>query len=568
MPNSLRALIIRVLAFTLALFTCAAPCKDVIRLPVPYMQQPDGETCLPTSLCMAMHFLGRTDLTTQTIHELHKTCHYDRYNLPKLVQQFGLHAFPSWLEHAWTRETVEAELRAGRPVILGLDCSRPGHFVLAVGYTDDGKVIIHDPYWKEPGWPFGGPFVTTDWPPLMWRNGVLLRTEAFTSAPRALSGKMVATTSPRTLLPGQAAVAEFAVKNNGTAPWPDEIYLAPVDAYTSAPRDRVSPFAVLTGQGDPVETSGTWISATRVAAPDKKYLAPDDTAYFLVPLRAPNVSEPTSFRENFNLVDGEGHWFSEHWMTGPSNRQMFFRVAVVPRIPGTEKLPLFETAQGGKTVLPWRYKFTTDTATITLTEEDPTPPAESPTTRTLAPPDGAARLKLRTPPGESFQVAFVGDPLARDYHVEAWVYCDYRPGDEPRGYDRYGIFMRDDGTHRLAPKTELESGECILMSYDTDNGRLRCGNFEKGGIGEFRRQSDSTYIKESGWHKMGIRADGTTVTFELDDKPIHVARNVSRFADEAPRAFTAGDCGVFYRSAYPDEAERRGMIFAAFRVDP
>jgi hypothetical protein len=177
-------------------------------------------------------------------------------------------------------------------------------------------------------------------------------------------------------------------------------------------------------------------------------------------------------------------------------------------------------------------------------------------------------LKLRTAPGENFQVAFVGDPLARDYHVESWVYCDYRPGDKEHGYDRYGIFLHDAGAHRIAPKTELENDDCILMSYDTDNGRLRCGNFEKGGMGEFRREREATYIKESGWHKMGIRAEGTTVTFELDGKPLHVARNVSRFADEAPRAFSSGDCGVFYRSAYPEEAERKGVLFAGFKMEP
>lgn len=543
-----------------------SPAKDVIRLPVPYIQQPNGETCLPTSLCMAMHYLGRCELTTDTIQSLHATCHYDRYNVPKLVERFGLHAFPSWLEHAWTRETVEAELRAGHPVILGLDCSRPGHFVLAVGYTDDGKVIIHDPYWKEPGWPFGGPFVTTDWAPLIWRNGIILHTDAFTSAPRAVSGNMTATTAPRTLVPGQQAVVEFAVKNNGTQPWPDEVYLAPVDAYSTNTQERASPFAIVKSDADTGQLSEAWVSQTRVGPPDKKALAPGDVAHFRAPIHAPALTEPTTFRENFNLVDGAGHWFSENWMTGPSNRQMFFRVAVVPKVSGADKLPLIETAEGGKLALPWRFKFPAPNA-ITPGEKPAAPAAENNTTNSLTPPDGSTVLKLRTPPGESFQVAFVGDPLARDYHVQAWVYCDYRPADKDRGYDRYGIFMHDAGQHRIGPKTELENDDCILISYDTDNGRVRCANFEKGGLADFRRESDATYIKQSGWHKMGIRAEGSTVTFELDDKPIHVARNVSSFADEAPTAFSSGDCGVYYRSAYPDEAERRGVQFAGFKME-
>lgn len=539
---------------------------------------------------MAMHFLGRCDLTSETILQLHATCQYDRYNVPALVRKFDLYAFPSWLEHAWTRQTVEAELRAGRPVILGLDCSRVGHFVLAVGYTDDGKVIIHDPYWKESGWPFGGPFVTTDWPTLMWRNGIILHTDPFTSGPRTVSGSLVATTSPRTLLPGQDGIAEFAIKNNGQDPWPAELYLAAVDAYSTSPQERASPFAVLAD--DPNATSGTWISRSRVAKTDHQ-VAPGDVAYFRVPLHAPNVTEPTSYRENFNLLDGDGHWFSEDWRTGPSNRQVFFRTAVVPQVPGADKLPLIETAAGGRPALPWRFKNakdvaitvamnapsrdatsvkadeTTETATETSADEPTSRRRFVATTITTSPAlaADAQALKLSLTPGHNFETAFVGDPLARDYHVEAWVYCDYRPAEKDRGYDRYGIFMRDSGQHRIAPKTELENGDCVVMCYDSDNGRLRCGNFETGGIMDFRTRQ-STYIKGSGWHKFGIRGEGTTITFELDGASIHVVRNAPRYAEEAPRAFTSGDCGVFYRSLFPNESDRKGMYFAGFRVDP
>lgn len=558
-----------------------AAARDVVRLPVPYIQQPDGNTCLPTSLCMAMHFMGRCDLTTETIYTLHKTCRFDRYNLPGLVAQFGLYAFPSWLEHAWTRETVEAELRAGRPVILGLDCSRAGHFVLAVGYTDDGRVIIHDPYWKETGWDFGGPYVTTDWAPLIWRNGIILRGEPFPQAPRDISATLVATTAPRTMIAGTQALAEFAVRNNGRAPWPKGVVLAAVDAYATRTAERQSPLAVLSGDPSTSSAFGTWLSASRVCAPKPTtssldVIAPGEVAYFRVPLRAPATlpeKKPVTLRENFNLLAPDGKWFSDHFQTGPSNRQIHFRVAVVPPPPDKVDLPMVETVANGKPMLPWRVKngglenLTVATHAPALTFPDP---ATSQPLPALELPQGPA-LRLLPPIGTNFQTAFTGDPLGTDYRVEAWMYCDIRPQDAARGFDRVGLFMRDSGQHRLTSKTETENGDAIVLSIDGDDGRVRAGDFSDGGAGEMLRGVGRIRVK-SGWHQLAIRCEGTTVTFELDGlvlgspQPVRPAGNEygSQVVD-----FARGDCGVFVYSTFPDDADRRrGVTFAGFRIDP
>lgn len=537
----------------------SAGARDVVRLPVPYMAQPDDETCLPTSLLMTLHFFGRAELTSDTVQALHKRTRYDRYNLPAIVAEYGLYAFPSWLEHAWTRETVEAELRAGRPVILGLDCTRAGHFVLAVGYTDDGKVIIHDPYWREPGWPFGGPYLTTSWEPLIWRNGCMVRGEPFPPA-RSVSGTLVDTTAPRTLVAGEAAIAEFAVRNNGKERWPEGVMLAAVDAYSSPTRERSSALAVL--PGDARATSGTWLSASRVGRPDKVSVAPGEIAYFKVPLRAPaqlQDGKPVTFRENFNLIDAQGSWFSEHWQTGPSNRQIFFRLAVVPPTPPGFELPLLETAQGGRPMLPWKLK------------NGDAPHLGVATDATSVPSGAGAALRIAPPAEQDFQVAYVGDPLGTDYHVESWVYCDYRPQDKERGFSRSGVFMRDSGQHRLAPKTETESGEALAMSYDSDDGRIRMGTHAIGGMGDLGRRTTTTRIQQSGWHRFGIRATGTTVTYELDGIALTTA-SLHRGRDYDPDVSTGslhrGDCGVFCFMAYPDEVDRRrGLVFAGFKVE-
>ncbi|MBX7245953.1 MAG: C39 family peptidase [Candidatus Sumerlaeaceae bacterium] len=602
------------------------PAKDVVRLPVPYMRQPDGSTCLPTSLCMAMHFMGRCDLTSATIFEFHKVCRTDRYNVPDLVRQYGLYAFPSWLESSWTRETIEHELNCGRPVVLGVDVSRAGHFVLAVGYTDDGKVIIHDPANPHPGWSFNGAYTTTTWDKLIWRNGIMLRGEPFPAPPRTISGTLVATTAPRTLVSGEMAMAEFAIKNNGTEPWPEGVALAPVDAYSIPTKERTSAFAIL--PGDEKATSGTWLSPTRAAAPSVNRLAPGETALFRVPLRAPATlvdGRPALYRENFNLIDASGHWFSEHWQTGPSNRQIFFRVSVVPPRRTDSVLPLEETVSGGKPSLPWKLKNggaevlavaanapafpSVDLDTSGIVEVVAPPPSDEETTPTSTPDVGTTEsavaavsatsttlfsslprpktpvLSLRPADGQDYEMAFVGDPLGTDYRVEAWVYCDVRPVERGRGYERAGIFMHDSGQHRITNKTELENGECLLMAYESNSGRIRAGNFLNGGVSDSGR--GNVRIKESGWHRFAITAKGNEISYELDGNVIATARgftgrgggrgrrggSASREAsprETDPRAVLRfGDCGVFcnYLSLGPDDP-RHGLLFAGFRVDP
>ncbi len=610
----------------LCMLLVPAPARDVVRLPVPYMRQPDGSTCLPTSLCMAMHFMGRCDLTSATIFDFHRVCRTDRYNVPDLVAKYGLYCLPSWLEHAWTPQTIQHELDCGRPVVLGVDVSRAGHFVLAVGYTDDGRVIIHDPANPHPGWPFNGAFTTTTWDRLIWRNGIMLRGEPFPAAVRAVSGNLVATTAPRTMTYGETAMAEFAIKNNGSVPWPDGVHLAAVDAYSSPTHERISPFAIL--PSDAGATSGTWISSSHAAAPDVKGLAPGQIALFRVPLRAPSAlpgNRSGTYRENFNLVDAQGHWFDEDWLTGPSNRQIFFRVAVVPPRTAQDALPLVEKAAGGRPGLAWRLKnggagvlaaasnapaFPATVAGPVLyaessgnssdsEETSSTDDAELASSATLpsrsvavevvttpsapisGPPAGTVALKLSPAADQDYEMAMVGDPLGTDYRVEAWVYCDLRPVPHGHGYERAGIFMHDSGQHRITSKTELENGDCLLMAYDSNDGRVHVGNFVNGGLSDYARETSTTLIKESGWHRFAMRATGPVISYELDGAQIATSRWSGRGGrrgfrrgssgrESDPKApLRYGDCGVFdHCLSLPQSEERHGLLFAGFNVVP
>jgi hypothetical protein len=552
-----------------------------VLLPVPYLEQPDGSTCLPTSLLMVLHYMGRADLTTQTVFELHKRCQYDRYNLPAIVADYGLYAFPSWLEHAWTPETIENEIRAGRPVILGVDVSRPGHFVVAVGFTPDGNVIIHDPDWKANGYFAGGTNIVSSWDALKWRNGIMIRSEPFPEPVRKISATIVDTTAPRTLASGQTTTALITVRNNGSVPWPVDTVLRPVEAYGPQWKaaDRISLFG--TGDAGPEHTTAP-IS-------EKPVIAPGEVALFRVLLRAPQVDRNTTFRENYNLFCPTDGWFSQYWQSGPSNREIFLRLAVVPPTPAAAVQPRPGRFLTRQPVAGWRIKNPVTARNFEQTpfEIPPSPALPSGPFEALLPqqsgdiPSTATYAVYTSHSGQiNHTAAYVGDPFGRDYSVSSWVWCDYRPlkGAKPPGPDvtRVGLFARDSGQHQFGTKTELESGDALLMAYDSDDGRLRVGSMARGGVDDWRPRRQASFLRESGWNHFRIDCRGTSVTYFLNGSELHTqdltTTRASGIRDyKLGPLFEQGDAGVFIETLSTPQGldpsmHRRGVYFADFRL--
>jgi hypothetical protein len=503
-----------------------------VNLPVPYIAQPDNQTCLPSCLTMALHFMGRVDLTTQTILKFQPRTNYDRYNLPGILADYGLYGLPSWYELGWTKETIQHELQLGRPVILGCNQGAYGHFVLAVGYTDDGRLIVNDPSKKAPGYALGGDHKTVDWEKVLWRGGCIIRPEPFPEAP-PVSGKLVQTTCTRRMVPGETADAEIAIRNTGRGPWPEQVWLAPIQPMaplsgTTVPKEQVSPFY----------TAGSWVSPLRVAVPDKKSLATSDTAYFRFKIKAPQALKATTYKQHFNLVDGNGRWFSDSWLAGPGDWEVFLKVIVAPKQEWA--LPLIETAADGKPALPWNVKFG-------ALESD---------TQTTAPPEKQPVLRLFTP-GRTHDTAWMGDPAWSDYRVEAWVYCEMKADKESDGFERYGIFVRDNGEHDGDTKNMTELGESYAMAFDSDDGSLRAGHITNGAIEDLRK-GPRHHIKETGWHKFAIRCKGDELTYELDGQEFWKGTN---------RSYKAGEFGVYYRNMFASQQNASGIRFAGFKAE-
>lgn len=520
--------------------TTASICTAGVHLPVPYMSQPDNQTCLPTSFMMAVNFMGRIDeFSSATVQELHKTCQYNRFNTPDLARKFGLYALPNWHNLGWTPDTVKYELDHGRPVVLGVNQGRHGHFILAIGYTDDNKVIVHDPSSVSIGYGMGGPNQVMEWKELLWRGGIILRPDPFPEPP-PLSGVAIGDDGGPLegavhleLKSGDDAQASFTLVNNGRVAWPDKLYLSPVDPDSSPTAAVASNMA-----------SG-WLSPDRTteALPG---LQPGTTGTVTFSVKAPEVEKTTTFLQYFNLHDDQGNWFGNHWQTGPGHRNMAVRMIVRPRNEVTWDLPVVDTWKDGKSSLNWDVKF----GDLELTE------AFSP-----APPETTEVVKLLTD-GRYSDSATVGSGRWTDYRVEAWIYCDLRTHLADRGWERTGIFARDNGQHMGDTKNEVEIGSSLVMTVDSDDGSIRAGYVQNGSIGDYRNKRHK--LTESGWHHFAITCKGDTATYELDGKPFHTETGV--------RAYSAGESGVYYNSSFdptlPQQNKQHGVIFSGFKVSP
>jgi hypothetical protein len=81
-----------------------------------------------------------------------------------------------------TLQEIRAEIDAGRPMILAYQGSFAGHVVVLYGYSDNGFVLIHDPYYGTFTVPFTQTFVyggQLGWVGTIWKIRTLALTADF-----------------------------------------------------------------------------------------------------------------------------------------------------------------------------------------------------------------------------------------------------------------------------------------------------------------------------------------------------------------------------------------------------
>jgi hypothetical protein len=151
----------------------------------------------------------------------------------------------------------------------------------------------------------------------------------------------------------------------------------------------------------------------------------------------------------------------------------------------------------------------------------------------------------------------VGKPGHANYYVQCDVYFNYRPAYlvSDGGYERYGIFLRDDGFAGLDTTYE-GAGNAYALLWDADDGRLRAARLVDGAVTDLLPAVRT--VTGSGWHTMRIEARGTQLKYFLDGQLLIQANDST---------FRSGTCGIGYTMHFSGYPAGRGAHFDNFAAD-
>jgi hypothetical protein len=180
-----------------------------------------------------------------------------------------------------------------------------------------------------------------------------------------------------------------------------------------------------------------------------------------------------------------------------------------------------------------------------------------------AAPDGDGYVLEVNHPDGDYETVSVGAAGDADFGVTALIYCEYRPEVAADGYERVGIFARDDGNANF-DAGELGGGNCYALTYDTDSGRIRAGVVVAGVFSDFLAGSP-LYEPSTAWREFSIACDGTNIRYRVDGAVV---------ADVDDATHASGRMGIGHHEYFADDghvhgtrAENFSALFADFDFD-
>lgn len=161
-------------------------------------------------------------------------------------------------------------------------------------------------------------------------------------------------------------------------------------------------------------------------------------------------------------------------------------------------------------------------------------------------------MTVKNPAGGA-DTSRVGDLADTNYTVEAHIYCEYRAAIAGNGYERCGVFARDNGNQAFT--STANKGNGYAMIYKTDTGQVQAAKLIDGVITDFLASSP-IYLTVSGWHKFSIRCYDSQIQYLLDGNVICTVNDMT---------FKRGYCGIGYHSQYSSNGNIHGTRVDNFR---
>lgn len=147
-----------------------------------------------------------------------------------------------------------------------------------------------------------------------------------------------------------------------------------------------------------------------------------------------------------------------------------------------------------------------------------------------------------------------GSVFARNYSVETHIYCEYRPDVASDGYERYALFVRDDGNANF-DSPQLGGGNCYCLTFDTDDGRIRAAKVVDGTITDLL--PDKKFMKSTAWHEFRIECVNNKIRYYIDDDLLLEAEDES---------FTRGCFGIAHHEYFGNNSNARGTRVDNFKA--
>lgn len=184
----------------------------------------------------------------------------------------------------------------------------------------------------------------------------------------------------------------------------------------------------------------------------------------------------------------------------------------------------------------------------------------APATQAFSPasPGGDGYVSVVRDPSGGIDTTRLGYSTDADYFVQCYIHCQYRPEVAADGFERVGIFARDNGNGMFCGQNTAGTikGANYALTWDSHDGRVQCLRTVNGIATDML--TSPTYNPTTAWRLFRIEAVGTNIKFKLDGATV---------LDTVDATHASGPFGIGYQEQFTSNANIRGTHADSFRAE-